>query len=367
MLRGEPMKTIYSFILATFLLSPAYAHLSGGISDGGGNAVVCRDKDKNIKSAVLLDLVEAEKVLKLPIIKNDPTKTYLQIALEAAARIEAGGSSSFSIPITTIRNASSGETKTYFDLLPGFLKDALTMNLKAINANMNLIPDMGLNPIDDSTTIIKPKDCFIEQTALYVDSTNEIHVSKEIWEAFDDVSKAALLVHEAVYLKMRQAGETTSDRSRLAVGYAFAGKTFTDLREKVPNPTLMCGTTGNSPKYRFAVYERSPGHAVLQFFVVNDKLLFSKMTMDLETEYSPLGKLNIVSIEATKSPDSLMENRTKISWRATRNDKGAPEFAIGVLNSNVLDESIFHTVSCNWTKYECSSDSSCSAGIIEAP
>lgn len=330
---------------------------AGGVSDGGGNAVVCRDANENIVSATLLDLYEAEKVFRLRLLPNDSNKTYLQLALEAAERIDEGGAG---VNLTYDTTSSvNGEVRSRgFGILAAPARRIIQDGISYIDRSINLIADAGLAPIDDSNTIIKPKNCQIEQTAIYLDSTDDIHVVEEIWNAFDSVNKAGLLVHEALYKIRRQSGETNSDRTRLAVGHAFAGSKFKHILQDIPQTVTICGTPEGAPKYRFAVYEENPGVTTLQFLWLHDKVMLSKTTVKVDTVSSPIGSLepgSRFSIISSNIYESIFDKKLKIALENRSNGSGGFSSFVGLI-TNSVSENVLFQVTCNQTTFKCEND-----------
>jgi hypothetical protein len=361
------MKSVLNILIGlSFLSSTSFARRSGGISDGGGNAVVCRDGNKNIQSATLLDLFEATKVLKLQLIPNDPNKTYLQIALEAAKRIDDGGAGEDVTSTMTSSNSNGQITSTAFLISPTLTKTSTQDSVEYVDKSINLISDVGLSPIDDSNSFIRPKNCEIEQTAIYLDESDEIHVVEDIWDAFDNISKAALLTHEALYRDMRMSGETNSDRVRQAVGYAFAGKKFADVLDGVPSTVTICGTNERSPKYRFAVYEEQPGVAVLQFFWLGGKAMLSKTTVKITAKDSPIGVVpaNFDGITSVLNLyESLFDKKLKIALKNERTASGKIKSSLALVGNVIKDDELF-SVSCNKTTFSCSDKGCNSSGTF---
>ncbi len=333
---------------------PLFAFATGQ-DRGGGQAVVCRDSNKNIKSAVMLDLFEAEKIYKLKLLSNDQSKTYEDLAYEVAGRIEIGGLGFDLTPISNIK-------LHHFGILPTFHMGRLKTAIYQVIRGMNLIPDAGLNPIDDSNPIVRPSHCEIEQVAIYYDTSLEVQVVKEIWDAFDNVSKAALLVHEGLYELLRNQGETNSDRVRLAVGHGFAGTQFKYVLEGIVkkvdtfSETVICGTSNETdPKYTFAVYKNELGFWTLQFLWMHGKFLLSKTTHNISDEISPLVPLSsgfFSSGLTSRISESIFDGNLFMSLRKWNASSGKTKFAVGLVTKN-LSTPITYEVTCNRTKFRC--------------
>lgn len=355
------MKFVY-FLSAALAFSVFSTHAFariGGISDGGGNAVVCRDQNKNILSATLLDLYEAEKIYKLKPQPNELNKTYFELAKEAAQRIDKGGAGNSVTGVVT-RSADGKLIQKSFIISPTIGATSTTQNgVEYVNKSINLIGDVGLSPIDDSNSLIRPKNCEIEQTAIYLDSGDEIHVVEEIWNAFDNINKAGLLVHEALYRNMRMAGETNSDRTRKVVGHAFAGSSFKNILDGVPNTTTICGTNEGASQNRFAIFEETPGVATLQFFILDGKVPMSKTVFKMPIHQSPIGKLE-PGIDGTtyigNFAEALLEKKLIFAVNITLDSAKQVKSSVGLVNK-VVDEKNFLSLTCNSTNFYCDKNS----------
>lgn len=348
------MKSFLLSNLSIGILFIATAH-AGGISDGGGNSVVCRNTAKQITSAILLDLYEATKLHKLQLVKNDSSRDYLEIALEAAKKIDSGGGG-HDVTYTSrtqINGVATGPVS--FGILPSMSTRSLEILVTNIFGSFNLVSDASLTPIDDYKTLLIPKNCQIEQTAIYIDETNEVHIVEEIWNALDNTNKAALLVHEAVYKNMRISGEDNSNRTRNAVGHAFTTEIFPNILDGVPNNVLVCGTEDNSPKYIFAVYEETPGIATFQFFWLNNKIMLSKTTLKVDKPTSPLsqhGGLN--STLAANLNESILEKKLTLIVAKEEVAPNVFESSIGIAVNMITDKDLFK-VTCNQAHFKCDS------------
>jgi hypothetical protein len=321
------MKPIQSGIkvlfLAPFLLSSSLglAMTAGGISDGGGNAVVCRDANHKIISAQLLDLYEAENYWGLALRKTDPAQSVLDAALDAAKLIDMGGGGAD--PTAILSESLNGAlVRRDVQILPMLDPQIVEEGVTYDNQNKHLLPTgVTLPALDDSKNVVEPEDfflpnsCSIERLALYVDSTERLSIVSDIWSQMDSLNQAALLVHESLYRQMRSDGETTSERTRLAVGHAFAGDRFTSILDGIPSSTLLCISNEDKPAYRFALYSTLDGNTVLQFIDLNGKVMLSKTTLSIDPIYTLLGKP-----ENINAPSSLFNIRMALN--NTLLDKG---------------------------------------------
>jgi hypothetical protein len=330
-IEGVSMKNMFkraSFLGVALLMSELAKAVpaGGGMSDGGGNAVVCR-RDGQITSAQLLDLYEAEMIEGLKSQRIDPTLGYRDIALAAAGRIDAGGAgeNQTSLSTTSVDGKVVSRSVGIFPLVPSH--KPIQGWVDFISKNMRLLPDgVNLKPLDDSKNIIMPRDCAIEQTALYNDANEQILVVGEIWNQMDSANKAALLVHEALYKNLRMIwSEATSERTRVAVGRIFAGQVLKSVLAAVPNDVQVCFTDEDTPQNRFAVYDTRQGAKVYQFLMMDGKAPLTRTAATLMV--SPLGDRQSISL--TVPVHSLLEKNLNVTIRFQKSAGGDTELYLG--------------------------------------
>jgi hypothetical protein len=200
-----------------------YFEARAGEKGNGGYSVVCRDLFSKIISAEVLDIYEGRILFKR----------------------------SYAVDMNSVEEIID-IAKKRLSQHPKFLSK-LEEELSLISQNLIYIPDGNeLQPTDDAFPPIKKKGCQFEQLANYT-SVGEVLISQEIFERLDNVNKAALFIHEAVYAVRRKAvGETNSQISRRITAQLLAlnpdqsaidrwvGDTVYRPREKRP-----CGLTGD--------------------------------------------------------------------------------------------------------------------------
>lgn len=188
-------------ILSLFLVSPLYsfANGSGTILGNGGQSVVCRNDQKEIVSAEALDLFEG-RALDNRRVAFPEDRAALELAVELATKID---------------DSQGGPTGRVA---------GVAGKVKYVAANMTLLPPgVGLDPIDDSLGFIFPKNCEPVQTINFREN-QRIFVDSDVWNLLPETSKAALLLHEAVYWHLRESGvEKDSRRTRRVVAFMLAG------------------------------------------------------------------------------------------------------------------------------------------------
>jgi len=292
--------------------SSAFADMSdGNEGSGGGNAVVCQDSSGKILSAELLDLYEYEAPGRTIPPSNKP---YLDQALDAAAAIDAG-------------NAMGGTPS-----------NGISSLVKSIQASMKVLsPGIGLKPINDSGQFEIPKTCLVIQTARY-QPNNQVFIDGDVWANFSETSKGALLVHEALYFMLRLAGEKTSMRARLAVGYAFAGNHFEDTTSGVPKGAQSCWDHPDGAamsQWGFYAYPNPAGGTTLQFLVMNGFVMLSKSTIQLPKDSWPYPSTSSYSSWSSTFGilDSLVDSGTGIMVNLAK--PGATDLPAGFIPSTI--------------------------------
>ncbi len=174
----------YLFLLALTISFHTLASTGGG---NGGISVVCRGPEGKITSAELLEIYEGRTLYK---------KVY---------------------------DNSLGDMSTMMAMVedqlgqnPVYLK-RYQQELGLIHKNIIFVPKgHKIELTEDALPVISQVGCSLEQLANYTQS-GTVLISQEIFDNLDNLNKAALYVHEAVYAVRRQAGDTTSVRTRKLV------------------------------------------------------------------------------------------------------------------------------------------------------
>lgn len=164
-----------------------------GDKGNGGYSIVCRDNEGPITSAELLDIYEGRILYKRNFaVDQNSVEDLVQVAKE---RLKEWG----------------------------LFADKLQKEIDLIEKNMVFIPEGNeLEPTDDAFPAIKKKGCKFEQLVNYTDE-GEVYISKEIFDKLDNVNKAAMFIHEAVYsIRRKSLGDTTSQISRRLVAHLMA-------------------------------------------------------------------------------------------------------------------------------------------------
>lgn len=235
---------------------------AGNERGNGGNAVVCRDKDGNIKSAEMLDIYEGRALSGLKY--NEFTGSVDQ---------------NFDRIIDDILEPSHESTK---------------LMIYSVKNNMTMLPTgVELEPINDSLHILMPRNCKVEQVANFYNQT-KVFVNSDIFNSFNDLSKTALYLHEVLYLLDRQAGSTNSRSVRRVVAKALSDGFQLDHPWTTPvvNGALACFTTKGKSTFFFAT-PAGNDEWTFQFTRLNGHLVFSKKsaTVHINREYFPVSSM----------------------------------------------------------------------------
>ena len=249
------LKAAIPAAMALFLAAPLHAQearTEGGISEGGGRSVVCRNPAGEITSAQMLDLYEGEKVYKLSVPRSDaPMEEQIAKAL----------------------GKLSEKARLPIQFQAGFIRE-----------KMSLLPeDVKLPLLEDSREFALPRNCEVEQLAIYY-SMDNIQVDGQIWSKLSETDRAALLVHEAIYLYDRNGGATTSRRSRRIVANLFsdAALVLEDPTAGAPKGAIQCFGYTEAKTHGTAFYAFREGPYVkLQFYTLGGRLSYSKKVVTI--------------------------------------------------------------------------------------
>jgi len=189
------------------ITSSAWAKFSGpDVVGNGGDAVVCRDAMGSIVAAEVLDLYEA-RIIHDRESNLDASKTVAEI-------------------LEDIRiNLSMHETslnKTLKEYTDSFEEETLFLD------------DVELSDIEDSAHIIVPNGCKVEQVVIQNEPSafnpKRYTVNNEIWSKFDNLNKAAMTLHEALYrVFLENLTARDSRLVRLILSYLISDDLNTNL------------------------------------------------------------------------------------------------------------------------------------------
>ena len=285
-------------VLASIFVVASYGFERGGVDGGGGNAVVCRDENKKIISARMLDLFEGEILYDLEFV---PFEGSINKKIDELNKMIIGTNPIGSYPSPPIANASK-----YFKFLP---------------------KGVALRPVDDSRHIFIPYDCKVEQVA-HSYAADRIYIVTDIYEKFSELDKLALVLHESIYsLEKRLYFKENSRYARRIVSH-LASKDFQPeniFKGIMGGPgQYMCSTRipdGKRNHTLFWAYKENEMW-VLQFIILNGHNVYSKKTVSFEDASQPGGPVHFFM-----STRSLITGKDTISITMP-NGKFEPERAI---------------------------------------
>ena len=190
-------------LLMALLPFAAEARLDSGNTVGNGGQIVSCRTPQGLQSSMAFDLYEGKVLFRYSYDKFKGLDPKV-VAIDLARKIDKsiGGSP---------RGLESVEGKTRFVL------ENLTF----------LPPGTGLIATPDTGEFVFPKNCDVVQTINFR-SNQKIYVDSDAWNQLDEVSRAALYLHEAVYWHLREGGvEKDSRRARKIVAYLMEGLELT--------------------------------------------------------------------------------------------------------------------------------------------
>lgn len=184
------------------LLSNLPLATAGDRVGNGGVSVVCRNSARNVESAKLLDIYEAE---------NDPT---LNLKIPRTHRRQIGFEKALEETQEALKKA---DTRLAVDL-KHFLRK-IRPNIRPFNN-----PSVRIPLPKDFNARVEPQgpNCNLESVAKYMPD-GQIQLDSSIFSKMDVTDQVALYVHEALYLAAREnRGVSDSDSSRLLVSHLFS-------------------------------------------------------------------------------------------------------------------------------------------------
>lgn len=172
------------YIMGLILMALTMTAFAGD-KGNGGYSLVCRNENGKINSAELLDIYEGKILHNLDYQNNDlEVDSLILVALNRTA-----------------------ENDSFYG--------KMARELEHIQKNTIFVPEgHELELTEDAFPIIKKKGCEFEQLANYT-VDEKLVISEEIYNKLDNLNKAALYIHEAVFAIRRKAlNETSSFNSR---------------------------------------------------------------------------------------------------------------------------------------------------------
>lgn len=236
--------------------------LSGGTSAGGGKGIVCRDENKKVVSAQMLDLWEAENIFGRKI-------NYSNLSVEEQAFsygqnffkvIE--GSGNIDDRNQHIRGPEAGGYQMLW-MQRFFMNPEKYCKSRYVKDNahcatewskrVKMLRNVSLSDSEDSLEMAVPNipGCRLEQIVLYRDgqsmpfnfpADDEVFINADIFEKLNNTNKAALILHEAIYKYLRvEDKDTDSRRARRSVGALMEGEVISSYTDFLaPGPRFSC-------------------------------------------------------------------------------------------------------------------------------
>lgn len=188
------------FLMGLFLITGALTATSvfAGTKDGGGGpSIICNGPDGKVKTAQLLDLYEGQIRYGLTIPKTaEPASQQL----------------------TTAFNRLTG----YNWFIASDVEEALTKaesDVSFLPAGVIMAPGVDLG---DSYAAVIPNGCQLAYVGYY-EAGGTLRISKDIWDLLGQTDRAALFMHEALYMVGRNIGQQSSSLvAREMNGYLFS-------------------------------------------------------------------------------------------------------------------------------------------------
>lgn len=197
----KPFTTLTIIALTTFTSVESFA---GDRVGNGGDVVVCKDFFGRTESVELLDLFES-KILKRKFnyITNTHSKRYYQIVQQRLKYLDR-----------FVKSDKIKQLHEITDLISANTYEFDRLNERDRKGNV-LFTEDDLVDIDDSLHSFLPRNCKVEQIAIRISNPilgdPEYIINKGLWRQLDELNKAALIIHEAVY-KVMQAKDSRKVR-----------------------------------------------------------------------------------------------------------------------------------------------------------
>lgn len=242
------------FFFAIFMVFSA--HGFSGEKGNGGVSVVCRNDAQIITSAELLDIYEGRILYKRQyVVDLNDTEELLQMALQRISKFEE-------------------------------FHTRLIREIKAVKKGLIFVSaENELEATEDAFPPVKKKNCRYEQLANYR-SSDEVIVSQEIYDSLDNVNKAALILHEAIYsLRRKSVGDNTSTTSRKFVAHLMAANSDSEAISLLIKDTLYRPVNNRSCGNKGTLEERIESCSFVQRLKHHDVVLVSRNTKKYEIWY----------------------------------------------------------------------------------
>lgn len=198
------VKQMKQFAFGSIIAATALSSVQGFTFDrvgNGGDAVVCKDKNGKIKSVELLDLYEGINLGRVDSYIKTDGRRFDEIVEDRLKLID--------------RYTHSTMQENIIDFAKDLISKALQYERNGVDRYDNVrFATSILVDVPDSDHLSFPDGCQVEQVAVkrkdFYEGEIEFLFKSTTWDKMDELSKAGLILHEAIY------------------------KTFDDLKSSIP-------------------------------------------------------------------------------------------------------------------------------------
>ncbi|HWU41860.1 MAG TPA: hypothetical protein VN132_00440 [Bdellovibrio sp.] len=259
------------------------ASFAGTAVSGGGKSIVCEKADGTIESAQVLDLYEAKALYQLQTLS--PGKSVSDYIEDAKAKL--------------------------LRLSPNFAYINGLIDL--VRTNTHYLPSGSkLIPVEDAAPVALPAGCHLKQLAFYKDDSLVL-IDSDIWNALDNLNKAALILHEAIYRYERGSDTNDSGHARKFVGYLLSNTDLEPILDGVTKNSIHCqafqAKSDGSVLVVFQFYylpdPKSLDKATLQFDYIRGLPLYSKTVAQVPA-FTQIKKMESVSVVANSKFEDVV-------------------------------------------------------------
>lgn len=327
-MQNQPKQILSSILLVISLFAPTgYASEQEG---HGGGALICQYEGGY--KAIMLDLWEGqlEKPFGLGLVmKNSKGMTVDDIVTRALKKLP-GGIVGF-----------GGDTKAALEI---------------VKSNLIFLPiGLDIYDSDDVKAKIIPSNCEFKFAARFQNEIDgpRIYVNKMVWESMDDLNKAALLLHEAIYKVLRDRVEDSdSKRTRVIVANLLSNIEFENIYAEIPIDDAYYCTSTNKDLPSWAVYlTETNSRYDLQLITIAGNPVLSKKTVAIDK--SRIQNLDFGSpyFYPQFRTVSSIEPGDRVSLTSFNKTENGYNLGLSIEASNTFSpKNLFSKLSCQKTK-----------------
>ncbi len=294
------MKHLYKklFIVTLFI---SRLSLAGGESSGGGGAAVCRDNNKKIVSAQLLDLYE--------------------------------GVVRFNYNIPQINQSAKDQILNALSKINDpLLKQLIKQTIVQIIDSVTFLPlGVGMAPTTDlgeEYAVVVPEGCAIEPIGFY-ESDGTLKISRSVYNALSETNRAAFFMHESIYKIARDLSyKKDSSESRKTVAAVFSTSS-TEANSQIDQ--LYYNPNEYSLKY----------WNYHQIGTLNLNNPTGPVLLNINVNSSSVSSITAKCSSNRKTTYQIIENQSSVSFKLDTKNCMAYSFYISPENSEILSGEIF--------------------------